>query len=221
MPDPLLLAFKSSINSGEKPFRYVAKRGTSAHSRGKCGLTASPNTPLILIVCYRRTIKLNGGLFLVPPSQSNRLGKKQKNLFSPPPRHPNISIYRPMRRFFAGKVLLFPRGYSNRNISVYNKAGLATQGSIEMNNDELINQARHLYATLQVKQYTRYLENKIQFDRFDYLVMYAYCRYQRRLNRCVLCYQSRLADCGREFVDCRRKHCPHLQWHNPSEQLLE
>jgi hypothetical protein len=56
-----------------------------------------------------------------------------------------------------------------------------------MDNDILINQARRLYATLAVEQGTR------QSDRLDRLVMLAYCRYQRRLNRCVLCYQTRVA----------------------------
>ncbi len=68
-----------------------------------------------------------------------------------------------------------------------------------MDNDTLIDQARHLYAVLQVEQYTRYIENKPQIDRLDHLVMLAYCRYQRRLNRCVLCYQHRLNDCNRKF----------------------
>jgi hypothetical protein len=74
-----------------------------------------------------------------------------------------------------------------------------------MDNDTLINQARQLYAVLHVKKYTRYIANKTQFDRLDYLVMCAYCRYQRRLNRCVLCYQYRLDDCIREN---KRRFCP-------------
>ncbi len=79
-----------------------------------------------------------------------------------------------------------------------------------MDNDTLINQAQHLYAVLQVEQYTRSLKNKTQFDRLDHLVMWAYCRYQRRLNRCVLCYQHRLNDCNREFFGNNRQLCPHL-----------
>jgi hypothetical protein len=74
-----------------------------------------------------------------------------------------------------------------------------------MDNDTLINQARQLYAVLHVKQYTRSIKNKTQFDRLDYLVICAYCRYQRRLNRCVLCYQYRLNDCIREN---KQKFCP-------------
>ena len=77
-----------------------------------------------------------------------------------------------------------------------------------MDNDTLINQARRLYAALHVKQYMRAIENKAQFDRLDRLVMWAYCRYQRRLNRCVLCYQHRLSDCNREFWGHKRKFCP-------------
>jgi hypothetical protein len=76
-----------------------------------------------------------------------------------------------------------------------------------MDNDTLINQARNLYAALHVKQYTLSKENKIRFNRLDYLVMCAYCRYQRRLNRCVLCYQQRLSDCDRE-VGKNHTFCP-------------
>ena len=74
------------------------------------------------------------------------------------------------------------------------------RGQIEMDNDILINQARHLYAALQVEQQMR------QIDRLDRLVMTAYCRYQRRLNRCVLCYQTRISDCDRYILG---KFCPH------------
>ena len=77
-----------------------------------------------------------------------------------------------------------------------------------MDNDTLINQARDLYAVLYVKQYALYLENKIRFERLDHAVTHAYCRYQRRLNRCVLCYQYRLTDCSREFFENERKFCP-------------
>jgi len=77
-----------------------------------------------------------------------------------------------------------------------------------MDNDTLINQARHLYAVLHVEQYVRSMENKTRFNRLDHAVMCAYCRYQRRLNRCVLCYQYRLNDCIREFCGERRQFCP-------------
>ncbi len=77
-----------------------------------------------------------------------------------------------------------------------------------MDNDTLINQAQHLYAVLEVEQHTRSLQSKTQFDRLDYLVTWAYCRYQRRLNRCILCYQHRLNDCTREFLGSKRQFCP-------------
>jgi len=50
-----------------------------------------------------------------------------------------------------------------------------------MDNDTLIDQARRLYAVLHVEQYAQSIENKARFDRLDYLVRWAYCRYQRRL----------------------------------------
>jgi hypothetical protein len=68
-----------------------------------------------------------------------------------------------------------------------------------MDNDTLIDQARHLYAALHVEQYALSIENKPRFNRLDHAVMCAYCRYLRRLNRCVLCYQYRLYDCYRDF----------------------
>lgn len=77
-----------------------------------------------------------------------------------------------------------------------------------MDNDTLINQARHLYAALHVEQYARSIENKAQFDRLEYLVTWAYCRYQRRLNRCIVCYENRLNDCNREFAGNKRRFCP-------------
>ena len=76
-----------------------------------------------------------------------------------------------------------------------------------MDNDILINQARQLYVALQVEQQTR------QSDRLDHLVISAYCRYQRRLNCCVLCYLTRPADCDRYIIG---KSCSH----KPSEQQL-
>jgi len=77
-----------------------------------------------------------------------------------------------------------------------------------MDNDTLINQARQLYAVLHVELYGRAIKNETQFDRLDHLVMCAYCRYQRRLNRCVLCYQHRLNDCVREHEGNKRRFCP-------------
>jgi hypothetical protein len=77
-----------------------------------------------------------------------------------------------------------------------------------MDNDNLINQARRLYAALQVEQYMRSLKNTARFDRLDGLVKAAYCRYQRRLNHCVLCYRQRLSDCDREHL----KRCNQELW---------
>lgn len=59
-----------------------------------------------------------------------------------------------------------------------------------MDNDILINQARQLYADLQTRQ--------LSSLRLDRLSMAAYQRYQRRLNRCAICYQTRNYDCIRE-----------------------
>jgi hypothetical protein len=77
-----------------------------------------------------------------------------------------------------------------------------------MDNDTLIDQARHLYAVLDVEQNTLVTENKTKFERLDHLVMCAYCRYQRRLNRCALCYQHRLNDCNRKFWGNEGQFCP-------------
>lgn len=87
-----------------------------------------------------------------------------------------------------------------------------------MNNDTLIDQARLLYASLHIEQYTFSLENKTRFDRLDYLVVQAYCRYLRRLNRCVLCYQNQLRDCSREICSKTRKSCPRCL-HNTKDPL--
>ena len=77
-----------------------------------------------------------------------------------------------------------------------------------MDNDTLINQARDLYAVLHIKQNLLFLENKTRFERFDHAVTNAYCRYQRRLNRCVSSYQYRLKDCSRELLEKERRFCP-------------
>jgi hypothetical protein len=77
-----------------------------------------------------------------------------------------------------------------------------------MDNDTLIDQARQLYAVLHVEQYTRSLGNKIRFDRLNYMAIWAYCRYQRRLNRCIVCYQCRLHDCNRDILKKEHGFCP-------------
>jgi hypothetical protein len=82
-----------------------------------------------------------------------------------------------------------------------------------MDNDTLIDQARHLYAVLQIKQSVLSIDNKAKLDRLEHLVMGAYCRYQRRLNRCVLCYDYRLNECNREtgknHTFCSRRNPPY------------
>ncbi len=79
---------------------------------------------------------------------------------------------------------------------------------LTMDNDKLINEARHLYAVLQVEQLVQSIKNKAKVERLDHAILCAYCRYQRRLNRCVLCYRSRLNDCSREFGEKERRFCP-------------
>ncbi|MGR9046135.1 MAG: hypothetical protein ACU83N_12625 [Gammaproteobacteria bacterium] len=79
-----------------------------------------------------------------------------------------------------------------------------------MDNDLLINEARQLYAALHVEQYARSTSDKAKFERLDSLVMSAYSRYQRRLNRCVICYQYRLHDCSRVQETKKRRRCPML-----------
>lgn len=78
-----------------------------------------------------------------------------------------------------------------------------------MDNDTLIDQARQLYAALHVKLLTMPAESKALIDRLDVLVQRAYRRYERRLNRCVICYQHRLVDCDREpgkhHTPCERR----------------
>lgn len=78
-----------------------------------------------------------------------------------------------------------------------------------MDNDILIDQARQLYAALLIKQSTLPLENSDETIRLDHLVICAYCRYQRRLNRCILCYRWRLYDCirvaGKKRIPCSRR----------------
>ena len=72
-----------------------------------------------------------------------------------------------------------------------------------MDNDILINQARQLYADLCVLQSLWPLSRSSKLER---LITFAYCRYQRRLNRCVLCYQHRTKEClrlpGEKKIPC-------------------
>lgn len=67
-----------------------------------------------------------------------------------------------------------------------------------MDNYLLTHQARHLYAVLLVEQKTRPVNDQARHVRIDRLVDAAHFRYQRRLNRCMLCFAQRLTDCDRE-----------------------
>jgi hypothetical protein len=73
-----------------------------------------------------------------------------------------------------------------------------------MDNDILIDQARRLYALLQVKQI-----NTLGLERLYSLSVRAYRRYQRRLNRCAICYRNRNYDCirepGKKLIPCPRR----------------
>lgn len=75
-----------------------------------------------------------------------------------------------------------------------------------MDNDILINEARHLYVVLLVERLVQSIKRS-RFECLDRAVINAYCRYQRRLNRCVLCYRSRLNDCSRGFDNKEVKFC--------------
>lgn len=77
-----------------------------------------------------------------------------------------------------------------------------------MDNDILIDQARQLYAALLVKQSRSMPKNITVLERFERLINGAYCRYQRRLNRCATCFQHRQYDCirlaGEKLVACKQ-----------------
>lgn len=78
-----------------------------------------------------------------------------------------------------------------------------------MDNDILIDQARQLYSKLLTKQVSPLVTNEIGLERLDRLIICAYCRYQRRLNRCAVCYQVRSYDCirepGKKIIPCERR----------------
>lgn len=79
-----------------------------------------------------------------------------------------------------------------------------------MDNDILIDQARQLYAALHARQIRLFTPNPTALDRLERLVFSAYSRYQRRLNRCALCYQTRKHDCvrepGKKRIPCQRRN---------------
>ncbi|PKD41954.1 hypothetical protein CWO84_02705 [Methylomonas sp. Kb3] len=79
-----------------------------------------------------------------------------------------------------------------------------------MDNDILIDQARQLYAALHARQIGLLAPNLTALDRLERLIFSAYGRYQRRLNRCALCYQTRTHDCerepGKKRISCQRRN---------------
>ncbi|OAI05431.1 hypothetical protein A1353_11465 [Methylomonas methanica] len=79
-----------------------------------------------------------------------------------------------------------------------------------MDNDILIDQARQLYAALHARQTRLFALSNSKLDRLEHLVSCAYGRYQRRLNRCALCYQTRKHDCvrepGKKRIPCQRRN---------------
>lgn len=89
-----------------------------------------------------------------------------------------------------------------------------------MDNDILINQARQLYATLLSKQIEPLVNNQVEgLNRLDRLTIWAYGRYQRRLNRCAVCYQDRNYDCirepGEKLVQCKPRFARAESSHMP------
>ncbi len=89
-----------------------------------------------------------------------------------------------------------------------------------LNNDKLINEARKLYAKLMVERYIRSVNNAQRRERLDVLIADAYCRYQRRLNRCVLCYHQSVEDCSRDAEEIPDKKCPGFVGFKPSNSKL-
>ena len=75
-----------------------------------------------------------------------------------------------------------------------------------MDNDILINQARQLYVVLLVELFGLTAESKTRSIGLENLAIGAYCRYQRRLNHCVVCYQYRSFECirvaGKKLTPC-------------------
>ncbi|WP_150047109.1 MULTISPECIES: hypothetical protein [Methylomonas] len=71
--------------------------------------------------------------------------------------------------------------------------------------DILIDQARALYAALHAR---RVAAADSELSRLESLFERAEARYQRRLNRCAICYRLRNHDCirepGRKSVACLR-----------------
>ena len=79
-----------------------------------------------------------------------------------------------------------------------------------LNNDKLINEARKLYANLSVERHVKSINSKRRSNKLERLIINAYCRYQRRLNRCVLCYRYNLEGCSRDPEQIPNRKCPGL-----------
>jgi hypothetical protein len=72
-----------------------------------------------------------------------------------------------------------------------------------MDNDTLINQARNLYAVLEVLKSQQSVASDNRIAQLKRMVINANVRYQRRLNHCVLCYFDRSGEC---LQNCFRKN---------------
>ncbi len=75
-----------------------------------------------------------------------------------------------------------------------------------MDNVTLINQARQLCAVLEVARHTEDTAHSIRIQRLDNLLLRANLRYQRRINRCALCYQLRFLE---RYTDPHIVPCAH------------
>ena len=60
-----------------------------------------------------------------------------------------------------------------------------------MDNVTLINDARQLCANLEIALHTQAQTDAVQIKRLNNLLQQANLRYQRRINRCAVCYQLR------------------------------
>lgn len=76
-----------------------------------------------------------------------------------------------------------------------------------LNNDKLINEARQLCAKLSTELYLKSIYDIHRSNKLEHLLINAYCRYQRRLNRCVLCTDE---NCSRDPTHIRKKICTGL-----------
>jgi len=73
-----------------------------------------------------------------------------------------------------------------------------------LNNDKLINEARDLYAKLSNERYLKSIYDKHRSNQLEHLIINAYQRYQRRLNRCAICIDE---NCARDPKQIRKRIC--------------